>query len=175
MHQINEGENVERTHSRALQHKAIRKKKCAMWMLLQKYESEYKPMKYERNGLQKQSEEKKKKKLLCVEEERKREKIRQKKTIWKSNLNSKSFQVNEVEWILRLAKLRAPRNWNVNTCSFYLLHSSPSVFMIFFLHLIVWCVLVSFFLSCSIAETFRIYLRPQSLNANYEKRTETKK
>lgn len=72
------------------------------------------------------------KKSLCV-----RQKEREKKTdenIWKSDSNNKSLQVNEVDCILRLAKLCAPRDWNVNTCSFFAL--AP---LFLFLHSWLWC------------------------------------
>lgn len=49
------------------------------------------------------------KKLSCVEDKEK-EREKKEENIWKSNSNNKSLQVKEVEYILRLAKLCAPRD-----------------------------------------------------------------
>lgn len=65
--------------------------------LLHKNESENKPIKYGRNELQKQTDE---------SEEMRRMKN---STFERAMRNNKSRQVNEVEFILRLAKLCAPR------------------------------------------------------------------
>lgn len=126
-----------RACKRAQTQRQMQKEMCrvcvsvCLFVLLHKSESENEPIKCKRNGLQKQTQDckKKRKKSLCVRRRGKND-----EHIWTSNSNNKSLQVNEVDCILRLAKLCAPRDWNVNTCSFLLSLSafSPSAFMIVF-------------------------------------------